>query len=105
MCLRTIFWDLRTNINRYRKNKINNPGDIMSDKYKYERIRDLREDNDLRQADVAKKLNLHLTQYRRYETGETEIPVHILKELCCFYNVSSDYLIGLTNDYKSLPKK
>ncbi len=66
-------------------------------KYIYPRVRDLREDNDLTQEAVANKLKLHLTQYRRYETGESEIPTHIIKELACFYNVSSDYLIGITD--------
>lgn len=64
-------------------------------KYVYPRVRDLREDNDLTQENIAKKLDLHLTQYRRYETGESEIPTHVIKELAQFYNVSSDYLIGL----------
>ena len=66
-------------------------------KYVYPRVRDLREDNDFTQEYLANKLNLHLTQYRRYETGESEIPTHIIKELAIFYNVSSDYLIGITN--------
>ena len=73
--------------------------------YIYPRVRDLREDSDLTQNDVAKKLKLHLTQYRRYEAGETEIPSHIIKELAYFYNVSADYLLGITNTYKPLPKK
>lgn len=67
-------------------------------KFVYPRVRDLREDNDLTQENIAKKLDLHLTQYRRYETGESEIPTHIIKELARFYNVSSDYLIGLTDN-------
>lgn len=66
-------------------------------RYVYPRIRDLREDNDFTQEYLANKLNLHLTQYRRYETGESEIPTHIIKELAYFYNVCSDYLIGITN--------
>ncbi len=71
-------------------------------KYVYPRVRDLREDNDLTQEYLASRLNLHLTQYRRYETGESEIPVHIVKELALFYNISSDYLIGITNEPKSI---
>ena len=67
-------------------------------KFVYPRVRDLREDNDLTQENIAKKLDLHLTQYRRYETGESEIPTHIIKELARFYNVSSDYLLGLTDN-------
>ena len=67
-------------------------------KFVYPRVRDLREDNDLTQENKAKKLDLHLTQYRRYETAERQIPTHIIKELARFYNVSSDYLIGLTDN-------
>ncbi len=73
--------------------------------YKYNRIRDLREDNDLTQEQVAKILNKGTTTYRRWETGEREIPTHIIKELCKFYNVSADYILGFTNELKPLPKK
>lgn len=66
-------------------------------KYIYQRIRDLREDADKTQAEIAKILNTHTTQYRRWETGETEIPVHKIIELCKFYKVSADYILGLTN--------
>ena len=61
-------------------------------KYVYQRIRDLREDNDLTQKDLAMMLDLHTTQYRRYETGETEIPVHILIKLKNIYKTTLDYL-------------
>ncbi len=61
-------------------------------KYIYQRIRDLREDNDLTQKDLAMMLDLHITQYRRYETGETEIPVHILIKLKNIYKTTLDYL-------------
>lgn len=64
----------------------------MKKKYIYQRVKDLREDHDLTQEDVARKLNLYITQYRRYEKGETEIPVHILKELAKIYNTTIDYL-------------
>lgn len=60
--------------------------------YKYQRIRDTREDKDLSQKDVADYLNLYLNQYRRYETGETTIPINIVKKLSKFYKVSIDYL-------------
>ena len=66
-------------------------------KYIYQRIRDLREDSDKTQAEIANILNTHTTQYRRWETGETEIPVHKVIELCKFYKVSADYILGLTN--------
>lgn len=74
-------------------------------KYKYERIRDIREDKDLTQQDIANILGLHLTTYRRYETGEQEIPTHILKQLCEIYNISADYMLGFTNNPIPLPKK
>lgn len=66
-------------------------------KYIYQRIRDLREDNDKTQAEMAKILNTHTTQYRRWETGETEIPTHKVIELCKYYKVSADYILDLTN--------
>lgn len=69
--------------------------------YKYQRIRDLREDKDKTQRDIAKELKTHLTQYRRWETGETEVPVHIIIELCKYYDVSADYILGLNNELKS----
>lgn len=77
----------------------------MKEKYIYPRIRDLREDADLTQEDIANELNTYLTQYRRWETGETEVPTHIIKKLCEFYGISADYMLGFTNNYKPLPKK
>ncbi len=74
-------------------------------KYEYPRIRDLREDRDKTQAQIAKLLDTHTTQYRRWESGESEIPVHVIKKLCEYYNVSADYILGFTNDIKTLPKK
>lgn len=64
-------------------------------KYKYQRIRDLREDSDKTQAQIAELLNEHTTQYQRWERGESEIPAHIIKSLCHFYHVSADYILGL----------
>lgn len=63
-------------------------------KFLYHKVRDLREDNDLSQEDVAKLLGEHTTTYRRWETGETEIPVHILIELCKHYKVTLDYIVS-----------
>lgn len=74
-------------------------------KYLYPRVRDLREDKDLTQEYLAKKLDLHLTQYRRYETGESEIPTHIVKELAYFYNVSADYIIGIIDTPTQIVKQ
>ncbi|MGN0601684.1 MAG: helix-turn-helix domain-containing protein [Oscillospiraceae bacterium] len=70
----------------------------------YQRIRDLREDADLTQKQVADKLFLHLTQYRRYERGESEVPLNIAINIAKLYNVSLDYIAGLSNDKQGLTK-
>ena len=59
------------------------------------RLRDLREDNDLTQAQIAEILGTSQTMYARYERGANEIPVRHIIKLCRFYNVSSDYLLCL----------
>ncbi len=64
----------------------------------YQRIRDLREDADLTQAEIAQIIHMHKTTYVRYESGEREIPLNIAILLAKFYKVSLDYLAGLTND-------
>lgn len=63
----------------------------------YTRLRDLREDNDLNQTEVAAILNTTQTQYSRWERGAQEIPLHHFITLAKFYRVSLDYLAGLTN--------
>jgi len=63
----------------------------------YQRIRDLREDADLSQMKIAEILDMHKTTYTRYETGEREIPFSVAILLARHYNVSLDYLAGLTN--------
>lgn len=74
-------------------------------KHEYQRIRDLREDNDKTQKEIAELLNIYTTTYQRWERGDTEIPVHRIKQLCQFYNVSADYILGFTNTKKALPKE
>ena len=64
----------------------------------YPRIRDLREDHDLKQSTIAAKLNITQTTYSKYEIGTSEIPVHILIKLARLYNTSIDYLLGETNN-------
>ena len=59
-----------------------------------EKIRGLREDNDLTQAQVAEVLGTSQTMYARYERGANEMPIHHLVTLCRFYNVSADYFLG-----------
>lgn len=63
----------------------------------YKRLRDLREDKDLTQTDVAKKLGMSQTGYSKYETGENDIPTQILIKLADFYDTSVDYILGRTN--------
>lgn len=64
----------------------------------YNRIKDLREDKDLTQAEIAKRLGLYTTQYQRYERAETTIPADIIVDIAKFHEVSTDYILGLTND-------
>ena len=64
----------------------------------YKRIRDLREDRDLNQTQVAKLLGMSQTGYSKYETGENDLPTAILIKLARFYNTSIDYLLGETNN-------
>ncbi len=66
----------------------------------YNRIRDLREDADLTQKEIAEIIHMHKTTYVRYESGEREIPLNIAILLAKHYNVSLDYLAGLKNTKK-----
>ena len=59
-----------------------------------EKLRGLREDNDLTQAQIAQVLGTSQTMYARYERGANEMPLHHFTALCKFYNVSADYLLG-----------
>lgn len=64
----------------------------------YRRIRDLREDNDLKQRQIADLLNCSQQVYSNYELGQRDIPTDVLIRLSEFYHVSVDYLLGLTNN-------
>lgn len=66
----------------------------------YKRIKDLREDKDLSQKEIAKILNMSQTEYSKYEVGTNDIPTKILIKLAQFYNTSVDYLLGLTDNKK-----
>lgn len=68
----------------------------------YERIRGLREDNDKKQSEVAAALYMKPTQYGRYERGEREIPLNVAVAIAEYYNVSLDYITGLSDDKKTL---
>lgn len=64
----------------------------------YKRIRNLREDNDLSQNEIAKYLNISQRTYSYYETGGRDIPVQILIKLADYYKTSTDYLVDRTNE-------
>ncbi|MDE5584371.1 MAG: helix-turn-helix domain-containing protein [Ruminococcus sp.] len=63
-------------------------------------MKDLREDEDLRQSDIARLLCTTQQQYSLYETGERELPIRHLATLADFYKVSADYILGRTNNKK-----
>ena len=63
----------------------------------YEILRDLREDHDLSQAQVAKLLGTTQQVYSRYEKAENEMPIRHIITLCRFYHVSADYVLGINN--------
>ena len=62
------------------------------------RIRDLREDKDFTQKQIAEFLMCDQSLYSKYERGERDIPLHLIEKLASFYNTSVDYLIGRTNE-------
>ncbi len=64
----------------------------------YPRLRDLREDHDLSQQAVAEYLGMKQPQYNRYERGLRDIPTDVLIRLAKLYKISTDYILGLTND-------
>ncbi len=68
-------------------------GDIM-----FERIRNLREDRDMKQKQIAEYLQIHQTTYSDYELGNLNIPIDVLIKLAKLYNTSIDYLVGLTDN-------
>ena len=69
------------------------------------RLRDLREDRDLKQQQLADLLKVHQTTYSDYELGRLNIPISALHALADFYNVSIDYLLCRTNEKQPYPKK
>ena len=71
----------------------------------YSRIRDLREDRDLNQTQVAKMLGMSQTGYSKYETGENDIPTTVLIQLARYYKTSIDYLLGETDIKERYPEK
>ena len=71
----------------------------------YRRIRDLREDADLFQKDIAKYLQCTQVCYSQYELGKRDIPTEVLIKLADFYDTSTDYLLGRTDTKEPYPKK
>ena len=71
----------------------------------YRKIRDLREDADLRQWQMARFLHIAQQTYSNYEAGKREIPTEILIKIAKFHNTSVDYLLGLTDVKEPYPRK
>lgn len=69
------------------------------------RLRDIREDKDLSQTEIAKVLHTDQRVYSNYETGKRALPIDHLITLCKLYDLSADYILGFTKEPKPLPKK
>ena len=69
----------------------------------YQRLRELREDHDKTQKDIASMLNISQTTYSRYESGALDSPSATIIRLARFYHVSTDYLFGLTDEDRPYP--
>jgi len=68
----------------------------------YQRLKDSREDKDKTQSQIAEVLNMKQQQYARYEIGARELPLKHLATLCKYYNLSADYILGLTDERRAL---
>lgn len=69
------------------------------------RIKDLREDKEIKQVEMAKQLNISQTNYSKYELGKINIPIETLKKIALILNTSIDYLLGLTDNPIPYPRK
>lgn len=69
------------------------------------RLKDLREDKDLYQKDIAKLINIDQSNYSKYELEKINIPVETLKKLALFHKTSIDYILGLTNVKEPYPRR
>ena len=69
------------------------------------RLKDLREDADIRQQTIAEYLHIRQNTYSQYENGQRQIPIEMLIRLALFYNVSVDYILELTDSKKVYPRK
>lgn len=70
--------------------------------YYYQRLKDIREDKDLTQTDIANLLHISQSHYSQYELGKRELPMHHFITLAKYYNISLDYLAGLIPNPKML---
>lgn len=70
----------------------------------YKRIRDMREDRDMTQAQIAQLLNIHQTTYSDYELGNLNIPIPVIDKLADLFSTSIDYLVDRTDELKAYPK-
>ena len=95
-CKRTLLTDKPLKLNRTLENYVKSPQGVSIMQYE-ERIRALREDNDLNQTAVAKAIHVAQTTYSDYEKGKVRIPVECLIELAKFYNVDMNYISGVSN--------
>ncbi len=69
------------------------------------RLKDLREDRDIKQVEIAKYLHVKQNTYSQYENGQRQIPIEALIKLAEYFQTSTDYILGLTNDPKPYTKK
>ena len=76
----------------------------MKEDTRFERLRDLRENQDFEQNDIAKILNVSQVAYSYYELGKRQIPIDLLIKLAQFYHTSVDYLLGITDERKPYPE-
>lgn len=70
-----------------------------------ERIKYMREDNDLKQKEIAAYLNITQQQYSLYESGKRQMPADTIAILCKYYDVSADYILGLIDEPRRIPRK
>jgi len=71
---------------------------VPKERYNFERLFELRKDKGLKQSELAKILNISTRNYSHIEVGDYDIPTEILLKLCIFFDVSSDYMLGLTDE-------
>lgn len=69
------------------------------------RIKDLREDREIKQIEIARQLNISQTNYSKYELGKINIPIETLKKIAIILETSKDYLLGLTDTVEPYPRR